>query len=144
MGSLAPAALLLGLVVVLAGCGSDGPLGDDIARPRDLEGKTVGVSGLTLGGGWGMICRHLGMTCDPVGGTHLEAEKACAALDAHAEALHPVPGDLACAEIYGGDQVAEVTGVTPSTGSLRALFDRTNGCEIARWDALAPLIELPA
>jgi FAD/FMN-containing dehydrogenase len=25
---------------------------------------TVGVSGLTLGGGWGFSCRHLGMTCD--------------------------------------------------------------------------------
>jgi FAD/FMN-containing dehydrogenase len=25
---------------------------------------TVGVSGLTLGGGWGLSCRHLGMTCD--------------------------------------------------------------------------------
>jgi len=25
---------------------------------------TVGASGLTLGGGWGFSCRHLGMTCD--------------------------------------------------------------------------------
>src|SRR5215216_5597894 len=25
---------------------------------------TVGLSGLTLGGGWGFSCRHLGMTCD--------------------------------------------------------------------------------
>lgn len=25
---------------------------------------SVGVSGLTLGGGWGFSCRHLGMTCD--------------------------------------------------------------------------------
>ena len=25
---------------------------------------SVGMSGLTLGGGWGFSCRHLGMTCD--------------------------------------------------------------------------------
>jgi FAD/FMN-containing dehydrogenase len=25
---------------------------------------SVGISGLTLGGGWGFSCRHLGMTCD--------------------------------------------------------------------------------
>ena len=140
MGSLAPAALLLGLIVVLAGCGSDGPLGDDAQASTARYDLTVTYWREGKGG----PSRTASLTCDPVGGTHLEAEKACAALDAHAEALHAVPGDLACAEIYGGDQVAEVTGVTPSTGSLRALFDRTNGCEIARWDALAPLIELPA
>ena len=32
---------------------------------------TVGVSGLTLGGGWGFSCRHLGMTCDSLLATEL-------------------------------------------------------------------------
>lgn len=32
---------------------------------------TVGVSGLTLGGGWGFSCRHLGMTCDSLVSTEL-------------------------------------------------------------------------
>ncbi|MCC6315895.1 MAG: FAD-binding oxidoreductase [Thermomicrobiales bacterium] len=32
---------------------------------------TVGVSGLTLGGGWGFSCRHLGMTCDSLIATDL-------------------------------------------------------------------------
>jgi hypothetical protein len=32
---------------------------------------TVGVSGLTLGGGWGFSCRHLGMTCDNLVATQL-------------------------------------------------------------------------
>ena len=32
---------------------------------------TVGVSGLTLGGGWGFSCRHLGMTCDSLVSTQL-------------------------------------------------------------------------
>lgn len=32
---------------------------------------SVGVSGLTLGGGWGFSCRHLGMTCDTLVSTQL-------------------------------------------------------------------------
>jgi FAD/FMN-containing dehydrogenase len=32
---------------------------------------TVGVSGLTLGGGWGFSCRHLGMTCDSLVSTEI-------------------------------------------------------------------------
>ena len=32
---------------------------------------TVGVSGLTLGGGWGFSCRHLGMTCDSLLSTEI-------------------------------------------------------------------------
>ena len=42
-------------------------------------------------------------------------------------------------EIYGGDQVARIEGP-----GLTANFNRSGGCEIARWDALAPVLELPA
>jgi Subtilisin inhibitor-like len=77
------------------------------------------------------------LTCDPDGGTHPDPAKACAALLAHPEALHPVPLDMACTEIYGGDQVARIEGP-----GLQAMFNRTNGCEIGRWDALAPLLEI--
>ena len=52
----------------------------------------------------------------------------------------PVEPDTACTQQFGG----------PETGSLRgqvrgkaidARFSRTNGCEIARWDKVAPLLE---
>jgi hypothetical protein len=65
---------------------------------------------------------------------------ACAALDAHPEALHPVPGDVACTEIYGGDQVAEIQGTGRDGTNVRAILNRTNGCEIARWEALASVV----
>jgi hypothetical protein len=132
VGPLARFGLLLGLLVV-AGCGSATD-GGDAAQPSqplyDLqitfwpEGKDGESRTATL-------------TCEPNGGTHPDPAKACAALDAHPEALHPVPGDVACTEIYGGDQVALVEG-----DGMRAVLNRTNGCEIARWDALAPLVEL--
>ena len=141
MGSLARSALLVGFLV-LAGCGS-GTGGGDAAGPSqpgyDLEitfwpdGKDGESRTATL-------------TCgqnDAVGGTHPDPAKACAALDAHPEALRPVPTDMACTEIYGGDQVAEVKGVGPGGSAVRAILNRSNGCEIARWDALAPVVELP-
>jgi hypothetical protein len=139
VGSLARAGFLLCLLLA-AGCGS-GTGGGDAAEPPqpayDLqitlwpEGKDGESRTATL-------------TCDPDGGTHPDPAEACAALAAHPEALHPVPGDVACTEIYGGDQVAEVKGTGVGGAGVRAVLNRTNGCEIARWDALAPLIELAA
>jgi len=133
VGSLARAGLVLGLLV-LAGCGSGtggGDAAEPPAQPRYAltitywpEGKDGPSSTATL-------------ACHPNGGTHPDPARACAALEAHPEALHPVPMDTACTEIYGGDQVALVEGE-----GIRALFERTNGCEIARWDALERLLEL--
>ncbi len=133
MGPLARAGLLLCLLVA-AGCGSGtggGGAPEPAPEPRyDLqitywpEGKD-GES------------RKATLTCDPNGGTHPDPSQACAALDAHPEALHPVPMDMACTEIYGGDQVALVEG-----SGVHAILKRSNGCEIARWDALAPVVEI--
>jgi hypothetical protein len=134
MGPLAGAAILLCLLVA-AGCGSGTGSGDAAeppSQPRyDLqitywpEGKD-GES------------RTAELTCDPNGGTHPDPARACTALDAHPEALHPVPADMACTQIYGGDQVALVEG-----NGVHAIFNRSNGCEIERWDALAPVLEIP-
>jgi FAD/FMN-containing dehydrogenase len=54
--------------VTVAGGASNTDVGAGL-QPHDVyfpggRCPTVGVSGLTLGGGWGMSCRHLGMTCD--------------------------------------------------------------------------------
>ncbi len=49
------------------------------------------------------------------------------------EAFAPVPGDVACTEIYGGPQVAFVFGQIAGK-DVEASFARTNGCEIARWN----------
>ena len=45
----------------------------------------------------------------------------------------PLPKGVACTEVYGGPQKAEVRGRFRNHRVL-ALFTRTNGCEIARWD----------
>lgn len=70
----------------------------------------------------------------------------CAWLDGAAETIFdPPPADQACTEIYGGPEVARVTGMIDGD-KVDATFSRTNGCEIARWDAAMPLWtgEVPA
>ena len=140
MGPLARIVALVGLLVV-AGCGS-ATGGGDAAEPPPQPGYDLQITYWPKGKDGEN--RTASLTCDPNGGTHPDPAKACAALDAHPEALHPVPMDSACTEIYGGDQVAEVQGTGPDGANVRAILNRSNGCEIARWDALAPVVELPA
>ena len=51
----------------------------------------------------------------------------------------PVPADVMCTEQYGGPQRARVTG-TWHGRAVRASFTRTDGCQIARWDAIVPVL----
>jgi hypothetical protein len=89
--------------------------------------------------GRGGEARTATLTCDPDGGSHPDPVSACDALLEHEEALEPVAGDVACTQIYGGDQVATLSGA-----GVNASFSRANGCEISRWDKLAPLLDLSA
>jgi len=132
--------IALGLVLLAAaGCGSSTG-GGDAAEPPPQPGYDLQITYWPEGKDGQSSTASL--TCDPNGGTHPDADKACAALGAHPEALHPVPMDMACTQIYGGDQVAEVKGVGPDGMAVRAVFNRSGGCEIARWDALAPVLEI--
>ena len=70
-----------------------------------------------------------------------KADEACAALFAEEDALQPVPGDVACTQIYGGDEEARIAG-TVRGNAVDSMFSRTNGCEIDRWDRLAPVFEI--
>lgn len=81
--------------------------------------------------------------CDPVDGDHPDAESACALLaERGAGAFAPVPAGQMCTQIYGGPQVAEVTGTVDGT-AVATSFSRENGCEIARWDDLEALLGSP-
>jgi len=53
--------------------------------------------------------------------------------------LDPVPPDMACTQIYGGPDTLEITG-TLEGEPVDAVLTRENGCEIARFDAWAPLL----
>ncbi len=86
------------------------------------------------------VFRHV-LECDPAAGNHPLPEDACAALRANPSALAPVRADMSCTQEYGGPDRARVDGVLDGQ-AVTAQFGRSNGCEIARWDALAPLFKI--
>ena len=60
--------------------------------------------------------------------------------------FEPVPVDQACTAIYGGPRKATITG-TYQDEPVSAVFTQENGCEIARWNQIRPVLEalgLPA
>jgi hypothetical protein len=82
------------------------------------------------------------LRCDPAPrGTHPRPKASCFALARHPRAFRPVPKDVACAELYGGPQVALVRG-TFRGKRIRSWFKRTDSCETGRWNALAALLPL--
>jgi hypothetical protein len=52
----------------------------------------------------------------------------------------PVDARTACTELYGGPETARVTGVLDGR-RVAADFSRNNGCEIARWERVAKLLD---
>lgn len=159
----AAALALLATLVLVGGCAGEAPEtgpgagttspggpGDPVSPPEDEDddaqespgGADASGEGLTVevDDGSGAVTRWT-LTCDPVGGDHPDPEAACAAIAeaGGAGAFAPVPADSMCTQIYGGPQTARVSG-TLGGALVAATFSRENGCEIARWDDLAPLL----
>ena len=136
---LATVSLAVGLAVSCGGA-DEPPAGEPSGEPDDAPAATVLAVTVWPRGRDGEE-RTATLECDPAGGTHPTPEAACAALAANREALEPVPRDVACTQIYGGPARAEVVG-TVDGERVSAELSRHNGCEIARWDALRPVVEL--
>ncbi|MDT0195277.1 serine protease inhibitor [Arthrobacter sp. AB6] len=75
------------------------------------------------------------------GSTLPDPEAALAAVEKFGEDIFfPKPGPpRLCTQQYGGPQMAVVTGVFHGR-PVDSTFARTDGCEIARWKAMAPLL----
>ncbi|MFE7324621.1 SSI family serine proteinase inhibitor [Streptomyces sp. NPDC057565] len=113
--------------------------GDDEARTTELK-VTVSNSGDRAADG------VYELKCSPAGGSHPVAQHACDRLAKLGEPagdgkdpFRPVPTDTMCTQQFGGSATARVTG-TWHGQRVDAAFDRTNGCEIARWNNLRPVL----
>lgn len=120
------AAVLALAALVATGCmGRASSTGSSRASATSLEisvssGAKDGPSKL-----WTLRC--------PAGGTLPQPSQACRLLDGLDKPFAPVPKNVACTEIYGGPQVADVSG-TFRGRRVNAHFSRTDGCEINRWN----------
>jgi hypothetical protein len=56
------------------------------------------------------------------------------------EDFEPTPPNTACTQQYGGPETARVTGTLRGV-QINARFSREQGCEIARWDAVMPVLD---
>ena len=79
------------------------------------------------------------LVCDPAGGDHPDPAAACRHLAAATEPFAPIPADALCTQQYGGPQTATVRG-TYRGEPVDLALSRTDGCRIAQWDALGPLL----
>lgn len=130
--------LLTAVALTSVACAGGGPGGQDQQVPTE---PTTQASELTVTV-WrdrdGEPTRWT-LTCDPPGGTHPDPAGACAFLASARDWWKPVPADRACTEIYGGPQRATVAGRWRDQ-DVDAGYERTNGCEIARWDRMVPVL----
>ncbi|WP_326581027.1 subtilase-type protease inhibitor [Streptomyces sp. NBC_00481] len=116
------------------------PLPTPTPTPTAETGDRLTVTVREAGGG---ADGTFELRCHPQGGSHPDAREACGRLDRRTvwgkDPFAPVRPDTVCTMQYGGPATAYVTG-TWAGRRVDARFDRGNGCEIARWDALVPVL----
>ena len=64
---------------------------------------------------------------------------ACEEIESLTPAFDPVPADQACSQQYGGPEQVVLSG-TWAGKPVDTTLTRTNGCEIDRYEALAPVL----
>ena len=121
-------ALVLGvLATTLASCGSETP-----------EDELVSKLELSVQADEKAAPQTASLTCP---GAKAKDRDICAALDVVApKVFEPVPVDQACTAIYGGPRKATITGRYQDE-PVSAVFTQENGCEIARWNQIKPVLE---
>lgn len=84
------------------------------------------------------------LSCVPARGTHPAPGRACLTVGREGlAAFRPVPPATLCTQVYGGPQEALVTGRLRGR-PVWARFNLRDGCQIARWKRLAPLLPAAA
>ena len=132
----AGAGALAATLTLAVACGSaTGAASGDPGAPKP-SALTISVAAHQ-----GATPRRVTLTCAPAkaGGTHPEPQAACTALARAKAPFAPVPAGIACSMIYSGPQTASITG-TWDGKRVSATYSRDNGCQTARWNKIAPVL----
>ncbi|MEU4209971.1 SSI family serine proteinase inhibitor [Streptomyces sp. NPDC026206] len=118
---------------LLAASATAAPLPLDGSEGLDRSGDHLTITISDTGAHDGTYELH----CHPAGGTHPHTQEACDQLDGQTrwgtDTFAPVPEGQLCTMIYGGPERAHISG-TWAGRPVNADFNRTNGCETARWN----------
>lgn len=109
-------------------------------RPEPAQSRAESHLTIRVSSDKGGQAKEWTLTCHPAGGTHPSPGAACAAIEKAKDPFAPVPRDQMCTQIYGGPQTATIEGVWRGK-RVQASYNLENGCEIARWNALAPVLD---
>ncbi|MGY1639160.1 SSI family serine proteinase inhibitor [Geodermatophilus sp. SYSU D00742] len=134
------------LLLALVSCASPsggGSAGDGTSAPAPGSGDAGGADDelvVVVDAGDGSPVERWTLVCgDPAGGDHPDARAACDHLRQLTDPFAPIPADAVCTEQYGGPQTAHVTGRWAGR-PVDLEVSRTDGCRIAQWDSLVPLL----
>ncbi|MEG9546520.1 SSI family serine proteinase inhibitor [Streptomyces baarnensis] len=131
-----------------------GPLPMPLPLPGFLEGGegtgagdvrtrlTVSVENTGVAGADGTF----ELECGPTGGSHPQGQAACdrlaeagATRSGRQELFRETPEGTMCTMIHGGDATARIVG-TWEGRAVDTTASRRDGCEIARWNSLVPVL----
>ena len=137
---------VLAPLALLTGCAASGGAGDTAATSGQTDGPAQGDHDLlvVVDLGDGTAPERWTLTCaGTASGTHPDADAACTHLKGLADPFAPLPADAVCTQVYGGPETARVSGVWQGE-PVELELSRTDGCRIAQWDDLGPLLPPPA
>jgi Subtilisin inhibitor-like len=145
--------LVLVAVLVVAGCGSEDDATPAASGTPDATGSDPAAGGISqadndlqieidLGDGsapvtWTLTCVGF------VEGSHPQAQAACEHLAGMERPFAPLPADVVCSQQYGGPETARVLGRWGGE-PVELDLSRVDGCRIAQWNALVPVVPAPA
>ncbi|CAM5410887.1 SSI family serine proteinase inhibitor [Streptomyces griseus] len=120
-----------------SGKGSGGGEAGDVRTRLTVSVENTGVAGAD---------GTFELECGPTGGSHPQGQAACdrlaeagATRSGRQELFRETPEGTMCTMIHGGDATARIVG-TWEGRAVDTTASRRDGCEIARWNSLVPVL----
>jgi hypothetical protein len=128
-------ALIVAAALAFAACGAEDGPNTPATGGKDDELANLVVT-VDADGDEAQPAKELQLTCK----APTDSDACGAAAGISFAELEPTGEDVACTQQYGGPETATIKGRLRGQ-DVDATFTRTDGCEIARWDNVKPLLD---
>lgn len=132
---VAVAAVAGAVAALAAACGSQAATGHAGTYAKPASSLVISVTAAH-----GAKPHRWTLSCGPAGGTHPDAQAACAALSGLTHPFAPVAAGVMCPMVTTtGPQTATITG-TWHGRKVSARYSRADGCQTDRWNKLEKVL----